>query len=71
MEPLRESAHRIVISAHLAEGNVAEALRHYSRYRDLLWSELRLRPGRQLEAMLPVSVAPLVRLDSRRRSLQA
>lgn len=71
VEPLRESAHRIVIAAHLAEGNAAEAMRHYARYRDLLWSELRLRPGRQLDAMLPVSAPPLVRLESRRRSLQA
>jgi DNA-binding SARP family transcriptional activator len=34
-DPLRESAHRVVIVAHLAEDNVAEALRHYERFRAL------------------------------------
>jgi DNA-binding SARP family transcriptional activator len=34
-DPLRESAHRVVIVAHLAEDNVAEALRHYELFRAL------------------------------------
>jgi len=41
-DPLRESAHRIVIRAHLAEGNPASALRQYDRYRRLLHSQLGL-----------------------------
>ncbi len=52
IDPLRESAHRIVISAHLAEGNASEALRHYAQYRDLLWHEMGLRPSARLEALL-------------------
>ncbi|MEO7059126.1 MAG: bacterial transcriptional activator domain-containing protein [Lapillicoccus sp.] len=52
IDPLRESAQRIVISAHLAEGNVSEALRHYTHYRGLLWREMRLRPSARLEALL-------------------
>lgn len=52
IDPLRESAHRIVISAHLAEGNASEALRQYAHYRELLWSEMRLRPSAQLDALL-------------------
>jgi DNA-binding SARP family transcriptional activator len=51
-EPLRESAHRIVVQAHLAQGNWAEAARQYTRYRTLLWTELRLRPGAGMEALM-------------------
>ncbi|WP_196255621.1 AfsR/SARP family transcriptional regulator [Micromonospora sp. WMMD558] len=53
LDQLRESAQRIVIAAHLAEGNTAEAVRQYVRFRDLLWEELQLRPSRQLQEMLP------------------
>jgi DNA-binding SARP family transcriptional activator len=56
LDPLRESAQRIVVAAHLAEGNTSEAVRQYGRFRDLLWDELRLRPSRQLREMLPVPV---------------
>jgi DNA-binding SARP family transcriptional activator len=52
VEPLRESAHRLVVEAHLAQGNWAEAARQYTRYRTLLWSELRLRPGAGMEALM-------------------
>jgi DNA-binding SARP family transcriptional activator len=51
-EPLRESAHRLVVQAHLAQGNWAEAARHYLRYRSQLWAELQLRPGVGLEALM-------------------
>ncbi|MFI0445529.1 BTAD domain-containing putative transcriptional regulator [Actinomadura sp. 6N118] len=54
-EPLRESAHRVVIGIHLAEGNVVEALRHYAFVRDLLRSELGIAPSRRLTALLPVT----------------
>ncbi len=54
-EPLRESAHRLVVEAHLVQGNGAEAARHYMGYRALLWTELGLRPGSGMEAlMMPV-----------------
>lgn len=56
-EPLRESANRLVVEAHLAQGNWAEAARQYTRYRTLLWSELRLRPGAGMEALM----APVLR----------
>ena len=46
VEPLRESAHRAVIRAHLAEGNRAEALRQLDQLRDLLRQELGVRPSR-------------------------
>jgi DNA-binding SARP family transcriptional activator len=51
-EPLRESAHRLVIQAHLAQDNLAEASRHYDRYRSQLWAELQLRPGVGLETLM-------------------
>jgi DNA-binding SARP family transcriptional activator len=48
-EPLRETAHRALIVAHLAEGNRAEALRQFQMYRDLIWAELGVGPSPQLE----------------------
>jgi DNA-binding SARP family transcriptional activator len=44
IEPLRESAHRALISAHLAEGNVSEARREFFGYRDLLEESLGVSP---------------------------
>jgi DNA-binding SARP family transcriptional activator len=52
-EPLRESAHAQVIALHLAEGNVNEAVRHYSRYANLLGRELGVRPSPALTRLLP------------------
>jgi DNA-binding SARP family transcriptional activator len=52
IEPLRESANRIVIAIHLAEGNVAEAARHYQFFWELLRAELGLEPSEELTAML-------------------
>jgi len=51
-EPLRESAHRALIAAHLAEGNTVEAARQYVRFRDLAWDELGVEPSRALIALL-------------------
>jgi len=50
--PLRESANRLIIAIHLAEDNVAEALRHYEFFRDLLGAELGIEPSGQMTAML-------------------
>lgn len=51
-EPLRESAHRAVIRAHLAEGNPGEAIRQYRLCRRLLHDELGLQPSPQLEELV-------------------
>jgi DNA-binding SARP family transcriptional activator len=59
-EPLRESAHRVLIRVHLAEGNQSEALRHYRLFRDLLLGELGLEPSEQLVEL----VAGLMGLDA-------
>jgi len=51
-EPLRESAHRAVVRAHIAEGNFAEALRHYEIYKRILAAELGLEPSGRMMALL-------------------
>jgi DNA-binding SARP family transcriptional activator len=52
IEPLRESAHRLVIEAHLAEGNRAEALRQYDTCLRLLSVELGVAPSAGLRALV-------------------
>jgi DNA-binding SARP family transcriptional activator len=56
-EPLRESAHRCLIKAHLAEGNRSEAIRQYRRLCELLRSELDVGPPEDL-TLLMRSVLP-------------
>jgi DNA-binding SARP family transcriptional activator len=51
-EPLRESAHRALVKAHLAEGNVGEASRQYELCRDLLRHELGVEPSSRLRELL-------------------
>lgn len=47
-EPLRESAHRVVVRVHLAEGNLVEAVRAYDAFRIMLADELGVAPTRQM-----------------------
>lgn len=47
-EPLRESANCAAITVHLAEGNLAEAIRHYEWFRRLLLAELGVEPSSRL-----------------------
>jgi len=54
-EPLRESAHRVLIGAHLAEGNRCEAIRQFDRYRGVLQRELGLEPSPEIAALIPSS----------------
>lgn len=51
-EPLRESAHRAVVSVHLEEGNAGEAIRQYRLYRRLLSTELGIEPSEQMELLV-------------------
>lgn len=44
-EPLRESAHRLVVQVHLAEANPGEAIRQYRLFADLLRTTLGLEPS--------------------------
>jgi DNA-binding SARP family transcriptional activator len=45
MEPLRETAHRLVIMAHLREGNRYEAQRHYAQLDRMFREELNIEPS--------------------------
>jgi DNA-binding SARP family transcriptional activator len=51
-EPLRESAHRTVVRVHLAEGNVAEAVRAFEFFRTMLEEELGVPPSEQLTRLV-------------------
>ena len=51
-EPLRESSQRALIGAHLAEGNISEAIRQLDAYRALLRAELGIAPSQPLESMV-------------------
>lgn len=54
-EPLRESAHRVLIDAHLAAGNRAEAQHQYDQCRRVLRDELGLEPPDTLRDLLTQS----------------
>jgi DNA-binding SARP family transcriptional activator len=54
VDPLRESAQRALIEAHVAEGNLTEARRSYVSYRDLIRRELSVEPSGDLSALLRV-----------------
>jgi DNA-binding SARP family transcriptional activator len=51
-DPLRESAHRALINALLAEGNRGKALLHYQHLYDLLQRELGIEPSFRLEDLV-------------------
>lgn len=51
-EPFRESAQRLLIRAHLAEGNRAAALRSYLAYRDLIEAELGIEPSDLMQTLV-------------------
>ena len=51
-DPLRESAQRVLIEAHIAESNLIEARRSYLAYRDLAQRELGIEPSSELLALL-------------------
>jgi DNA-binding SARP family transcriptional activator len=51
-EPLRESAHRLVIRIHLRQGNVADAVRQFRGYERLLLTELRAQPTAQIRELV-------------------
>jgi DNA-binding SARP family transcriptional activator len=51
-EPLRETAHAALIRAHLAEGNRAEAIAAFGRYRAVLKSELSVEPSPSVQALI-------------------
>lgn len=55
-DPLRESAHRIMIGIHVAEGNLGEATAAYRRYQTVMASELGLRPSPAIRGLIAQAV---------------
>jgi SARP family transcriptional regulator, regulator of embCAB operon len=51
IEPFRETSYQLLMRAHAAVGNRAEALRVYERCRSLLSEELGVSPSPQTEAV--------------------
>lgn len=52
MDPLRESAHRALIQAHLAHGNTVDAIRQLSRLRYTLHEELGVEPSMLVSSLV-------------------
>jgi DNA-binding SARP family transcriptional activator len=51
-DPLRESAHRLLIRSYLGEGNAAEALRHFEVFRTELQRLYGLQPSLQMRELI-------------------
>jgi DNA-binding SARP family transcriptional activator len=51
-DPLRESLHRLLIRAHLIEGNATEAIRCYRTYSGRLNATLGIPPSARMEAVV-------------------
>jgi DNA-binding SARP family transcriptional activator len=58
-EPLRESANRLLVEAHLAEGNRSEAIGQWQRYVRLLRDELGFNPSSDLGTSFGARPRPL------------
>jgi DNA-binding SARP family transcriptional activator len=52
VEPLRESAQRALVTAHLAEGNRVEGRRCFDAYREILRRDLGAEPAADLAALV-------------------
>jgi DNA-binding SARP family transcriptional activator len=51
-EPLRESAHRLLVRVHMATGNSFEAIRQYRMYERMTLSRLGLPPSAQMHELV-------------------
>lgn len=65
IDPLRESAHRTVIRAHLAEGNYAAALRAYRECVRVLDDEFGIEPSHETTALVSERKIPAPRVRDR------
>jgi DNA-binding SARP family transcriptional activator len=54
-EPFRESAHAMLIDAHLGQGNMADARWHLLTFARDLWSELNVHPSPELLSKIGIS----------------
>ena len=59
-DPLRESARRVLVQVHMAEGNPIQALHEYREFRDLLLDELGVEPTDEMKRLVRhfLQVAP-------------
>jgi DNA-binding SARP family transcriptional activator len=51
-DPMRETARRVLIRVHAAQGNVHDAVLQYLAYRDVMHEEMGLPPSPQMEALI-------------------
>lgn len=61
VEPLRESAQRVLAEAHIAEGNYVEARRTFGAYRELVRRELGVEPSAAFGARVQVGTISRMR----------
>ncbi|NKX54507.1 AfsR/SARP family transcriptional regulator [Arthrobacter mobilis] len=52
IEPLRESSQRLLLEAHLAEGNYAQALRSYAAFSSRLLDEFGVEPSARISELI-------------------
>lgn len=57
LEPLRESAHLVLVEAHLAEANICEAVRELRAYTELLAREIGVAPSREFVGRIDSALA--------------
>lgn len=57
-DPLRESAHRLLISAYLAEGNPTAGMRHYRNYCRRAKAELGIEPSPRMRELVAGLATP-------------
>jgi len=58
VDPLRESANRLLIEIYLRDGNRSDALRQFGKYEQLLRQETGTEPGPGLTALAGSFLAP-------------
>lgn len=64
IEPLHDATNRVLISANLACGSTAEAVRHFHEYRALLHRELGVQPSRRIYELIAPLLIPRPRKPS-------
>ncbi|BDI31656.1 hypothetical protein CCAX7_37070 [Capsulimonas corticalis] len=58
-DPLREEGHADLIRLLAADGRIADALRQFRELEQILWKELRVTPGAEIQALVePLRSAP-------------
>lgn len=64
IDPLRESAQRSLVEAHLAAGDRHSAVSAYASFRDIARRELGLSPSRRLTELLTQSAELIIRVST-------